>query len=243
MGFVHGKNSRLLLGTSLFSAFLRSFEDGSDIDMADSTVYGSEGHNFTPGLESGAISMGGLMDSSTAATGQDGTLKTALTAAAGSLITAAPAGLAVGERVSLMETRETNYAVTSPVGDMVSFAASWQSEGQVDSGRVLHDHTAETATANGTNVDNGALTSGGAALYLHVTANTRSTSTTIKVQHSVDNSVWVDLGSAFTAVGAGLTAAERVVVPAGTVNRHLRAVWTLTPGTGSITFAVSAARR
>jgi hypothetical protein len=238
----HGKGSRLLLGTASFSGYLREFEQSEEVELADSTVFGDEGHRYLAGLEQGSLSTSGLLDNVATAGGQDATLDAALGASAGTLITVAPGGLALGARVRCIEAREVNYPKSSSVGDVVSFTAAWQSEGQVDYGRSLHDNTAETATANGANVDHGALTSGGAALYLHVTANTRSTSTTIKVQHSVDNSVWVDLGSAFTAVGAGLTSAQRVIA-AGTVNRHLRAVWTLTAGTGSITFAVTAARR
>lgn len=241
MAFVHGKNSRLLLHSVAFSGFLRAFERGTEVEMADSTTFGVEGHTFIPGLEQGTLSLDGLLDNTVTAGGQDETLDTALQAAAGSVITAAVNGFTLGNRVFMIDARETNYAVTSPVGDVVNFNASWQSEGQVDHGVALHDLTAETATANGTGVDNAALSTGGASASLHVTANTRSTSTTFKVQHSTDNSTYVDLIT-FAVVGTNVKTAEKLAV-SGTVNRYLRAIWTLTAGTGSITFAVAAARR
>jgi hypothetical protein len=241
VSFVHGKSSRLLLGNSLFSGFLRGFEAGDEIEMGDGTTYGSEGHTYVPGLETGTLSMDGLLDNDATVSGQDAKLNAELGAQNGSVITAAPAGLALGAIVRLIEVRETNYALSSPVGEVVSFNASWQSEGQVDQGVSLHDATSEGATANGSNIDNAILTANGAAASLHVVTNTRSTATTIKVQHSVDNVVWVDLIT-FTVVGAGATTAQKSAV-AGTVNRHLRAQWTLTAGTGAITFAVAAARR
>lgn len=243
MAFIHGKASRLVLGVLAFSGFCKEMENGVEIDLADTTTFGNEGHRYTPGLEGGTLTLGGFLDSSPLAGGQHATLSDALGATAGTVITSGTNGLALGQPVKMIEARESAYPITNPVSEAVQFQSTWQSEGQVDDGVSLHDLTAESATLNGANVDNGALSSGGGALHLHVTANTRSTSTTIKVQHSVDNSVWVDLGSAFTAVGAGLTSAQRLVVAAGTVNRHLRAVWTLTAGTGSITFAVTAARR
>lgn len=242
MTMVHGKNSRLLLADSLYSGFLRQFETGTEIEMADATPFGPEGHKYVPGLEQGTLSMEGMLDNSPAVGGQNDRLNSTLGAQNGSIITSAPAGLGVGEIVTVIEARSTNYALSSPIGDIVSFQASWQSEGQVDQGVSLHGETAETATANGTAVDNLILSAGGAATALHVIANTRSTSSTIKVQHSVDNSVWVDLAT-FAVVGAGLTATERIITAVGTVNRYLRAQWTLTAGTGSITFVVAAARR
>ncbi len=238
VAFVHGRNSRLLLHAVAFSGYLKAFERSTEVEMADSTVFGDEGHRFIPGLESGTLSLDGLLDTVTTAGSQDATLDGALQASSTSVITAGVAGLALGARVYMIEARETNYAITAPVGDAVSFSSS---DGQVDHGLSLLDVTAITVTANGTSVDNGALTTGGAAATLHVTANTRDGTLVVKVQHSVDNSVWVDLIT-FTTVGAGTTTAERVAV-SGTVNRYLRHTRTVAGTTGSITIQNSAARR
>lgn len=212
--------------------------------MADVTVYGQEGHSFVAGLETGSLSIDGHLDNVATAGGQDATSDAALQASAASVITVGENGLVLGNRVFMIEARETNYAVSSPVADKVSFSASWQSEGQVDHGVSLRDLTTVTGAAgteNGTNVDNGASSPGGAAASLHVTSNTRNGTTIVKVQHSVDNSVWVDLIT-FTTVGTGLTAAQKSSVT-GTVNRHLRAQVTRAGTTGSALVAVTAARR
>jgi hypothetical protein len=98
-------------------------------------------------------------------------------------------------------------------------------------------------TTNGTNVDNTAPSTNGGVAHLHVTANTRNGATTFKVQHSTDNSTWVDLVT-FTSVTAATTGAQRVEVASGTtVQRHLRAQATTAGTTGSITYTVSFARR
>lgn len=209
--------------------------------MADVTVYGQDGHSFVAGLETGSLSIDGHLDNVATAGGQDATSDAALQASAASVITVGENGLVLGNRVFMIEARETNYAVSSPVADKVSFSASWQSEGQVDHGVSLRDLTATSATGQGTNVDNTASTPGGAAASLHVTSNTRNGTTIVKVQHSVDNSVWVDLIT-FTTVTASTTTAQKAAVT-GTVNRHLRAQYTIAGSTGSVTFAVAAARR
>jgi hypothetical protein len=78
---------------------------------------------------------------------------------------------------------------------------------------------------------------------VHVTVNTRSTTSVVKIAHSADNSTFADLVT-FTTVGIGATTSERSLVATGTtVNRYLRAVNTLAAGSGSITYQVSFARR
>lgn len=241
MAFVHGKDSRLLLGKFSFSGFISSWEHTTERELADVTVEGDGGHKFIPGLDKGSLSTSGFVDNSASAGGQDETLNTALGATATSVVTAAPEGLALGKRVINIESRESSYNTSAPVADAVSYSADWMSEGQVDVGVSLHDLTAETATGNGTAVDNTASSSNGAVAAVHVTTNTRDGSTTIKVQHSSDNTTFVDLIT-FTAVGASTTAVERSTA-SGTVNRYVRDSRTLAGTSGSITYAVAFARR
>lgn len=246
MAFTHGKVSRLLLDTLMYSGFLKEIENGVEVDLADTTTFATTGgHSWTPGLHGGSLSLQGFLDNATVAGSQNPTAVAALGAADTSVITSAPAGLAVGSPVSMLAAREQNYNVNSPVAEAVQFQTSWQSDGTVDGGVSLLDPA--TAISGGvgdvlgTNVDNGASSANGAAAHLHVTANTRNGNTTVIVQHSVDNSVWVDLIT-FTVVGTGLTSSQRATV-AGTVNRHLRSKVTKAGTTGSITLAVAAARR
>jgi hypothetical protein len=244
MGFVHGKNSRLYIGPTEFTGWLRSHERSSEIEMADATTYGNDGHRYHPGLEAGSLSAEGLMDNSAAAGSQNTQLKSALKASAGSVITTGDAGVAVGAHAFMIEARENSYTLASPIGDMVSFNTAWTAEGQVDEGRFLAGGTVASGAAgniDGTGVDNGASTSNGAAAHLHVPTNTRNGTTTVIVQHSADGTTWVDLIT-FTVVAASTTAAERRSV-AGTVNRHLRARITKAGSTGSVTVTVAAARR
>lgn len=240
MAFVHGTNGRILGDDLVLSGYLRSFEVGKEREMADVTVLTDTGHRFIPGLDNGTLSFEGLFDSTYAAGSIDDEMFTD-NAGTVAVVTAAPNGFAVGNRVESLEVRQTNYAISSPVGDAVSLSASWTSEGAVDTGVSLRDLASASATADGTAVDNTAATTNGAVGALHVTANTRNGTTTVKLQHSVDNSVWVDLAT-FTVVGIGATTAERVSAT-GTVNRYMRAVWTLAGATGSITFAVAGCRR
>ena len=239
MAFVHGKNGRLLLDDMALSGYLKGWEHSTEREMADVTIEGDGGHKFIPGLDSGSLSLDGVFDNTAAATGQDATLNTALGASSASVITAAPEGFALGKRVIPISARESNYAASSPVGDAVAFAASWQSEGEVDIGVALHDLTAETATGNGSSVDNTVSSANGGVANLHVTVASAADSLTVKVQHSPDNSVWADL---ITFTAATTTTAERLSV-AGTVDRYTRATRTISGTDPSFTYAVAFARR
>lgn len=84
------------------------------------------------------------------------------------------------------------------------------------------DTTAGVAPAAtpGASVDNGAATTNGAVAHLHVLSKSGTSPTvTWKVQHSADDSMWVDL---MTFTAATDKTSQRLAVT-GTVNRYLRA--------------------
>lgn len=238
MAFVHSKNSRLICGTVALSAYLRGWEHEQGHEYADVSVIVDEGHRWLPGLDNGSLKLDAIYDSTVSSGSQDETLNTALGAASGSVISCAPAGFTVGNRVINLEARESAYALKSAVADAVSASSEWMSEGQLDCGVSLHDLSAETADSNSTSVDNAASSANGGAGALHVTAFSGLTNIVVKVQHSSDNSSWSDLVTFTTATG---TTAERQTVT-GTVNRYVRSLWDVT-GTGSATFAVFFGRR
>jgi hypothetical protein len=239
VAFVHGKSGRLLLDDLALSGYLKGWEHSTEREMADVTIEGDSGHKFIPGLDNGSLSLDGVFDNTAAAGGQDESLDTARGASTASVITAAPDGFALGKRVIPISARESNYAASSPVGDAVTFAASWQSEGEVDVGVALHDLTAETVTGNGASVNNAASSANGGVANLHVTAASASDSLTVKVQDSVDDSVWADL---ITFTATAVTTAERIAVT-GTVDQYVRATRTITGTDPSFTYAVAFARR
>lgn len=228
----HGKDTIVLLGATDVSAWFRGADVSSPIDMADSTVYGLESRTFEPGMSGGSFTFEGVWS-----VAEDPVIDATLGTAAGQVLTVCRTGsLAVGQRVDAATIRASNHAISSPVGDIVSLAWEAQADGGIDESISLHALTAEVAGGNSASVDNGASSPDGLAATLHVTAFT-GTDITVKIQHSTDDSVWVDLLT-FTAA-TGPTAERKTV--AGTVNQYIRALWS---GTfASATFHVSASRR
>lgn len=241
--FRHGKATAVLFDGHDLSAYLNEATVSSSMDTSESTTFGSNSKTYVVALKDGTISLSGLFESST--TGSDPVVEAALTATSDNVMTIAPEGNVIGRRAWMAAAKETTYEISAPVADIVSITVDAQVDGGIDSGVLLAGAEAITTatTTNGTNIDNAASTDNGGVAHLNVTANTRDGATTFKVQHSSDNSTWVDLAT-FTSVSATTTEAQRVEVASGTtVQRHLRAQAVTTGSAGSITYTVSFARR
>jgi len=142
-------------------------------------------------------------------------------------------GMLFGE--GKLETTEIPIAVA----DLVRANGSLKGSGRPGPfGVLLHPHGDETGTGVESSHNNTAESLFGGIANLHVTAITGSW--TIKVQHSTDNTTWVDLVT-FTQVtqAGGVTAESKTVT--GTVRQYLR-VTSTEDVAGTITFACGFAR-
>lgn len=233
MGFVaFGPTSKVLHGAVDLSTYFREASVPMEVDVEEATTCGKTAKVYIPTLTDGTASLAGLWDGAVAAV--DERLAAVLGAASPSPLTVGWEGLALGKRVAMLDTIESSYEVSGAVGGLVEASAEFQASGGARSGVSLHALASEAATANGASVDNATSSAGGGFAHLHASAVTGTC--TVKVQHSVDNSVWVDLITFTAATGP---ASQRVEV-AGTVNRYVRAIWTIV--TGPATFAVAFAR-
>lgn len=236
--FRHGKTITILGDAADLSAYFNSVSVGNEVETAETTTFNSSARSYVVGWKTGSISFEGLFDGSTDAV--DEILTTALSSD-GISFTVATEGTTVGRRAIVLRSKQTKYDVTSPLGDVVSTSAEATSDGGLDYGVLLAGREALTGSFTGGAVDNSVSSTNGYAAHMHATANTRNGSTTVKVQHSADNSTWVDLIT-FTSVPTATTASQRVV-GTGTVQRYLRAIATPGGSTGTITVTVALARR
>lgn len=237
MGFVtFGPSTKVLHGAVDLSTYFREASVPMEVDVEDATTCGKTAKVYKPTLIDGTATLAGLWDGAIGAV--DERLAGVLQIDALPL-TVAWEGTVLGKRAALLDALEVNYEVSGTVGGLVETTAEFQADEGARSGVMLAELTARTATANGTSHDGTASSTRGAAAHLHViAASGTSPSVTVKVQHSADNSVWADL---ITFTAATAVAGERKEVT-GTVNRYLRATWTVS-GTGpSFTFAVAVAR-
>lgn len=128
--FVHGKSVDFALddtgGTSRnISDTLNSVDFPEVTETADTTAFGSSSRSFIVGLESATISISGLWDATV-----DGYMKGGTEPASRSFIYG-PAGSTGGNVKYTGEAIMTNYSISSPVGDVVTYSADLQVTGAV----------------------------------------------------------------------------------------------------------------
>jgi len=240
MPFRHGRGTGLLLGDEDVARFFREAGVNRGVDLAETSAFGTFDKTFVVGMREGRFPLAGMFAGDADEITQQ--LDALLGQETPEPMTYGPEGFAFGRRTYHATIEETTHEVSSPYNDMVAATAEMVSTGGVFPGVSFHDLlVGETANGNSASVDNGASSAFGASAVFHVPTNTRNGATVGKIQHSVDDSVWVDLIT-FTSVPATTTTAEILSV-AGTVNRYLRGLWTIAGATGSVFFHLSAARK
>ncbi len=247
--FVHGKSTRVYIDEFDLSTYFNSADVSVTNETAESTAFQSSSKSYLLGLNDGTVSLAGMWSADT--DGSDEELQAILGATTTPLLTVAQDAGTIGNRCVIAKAHEINYAISNPVGDISAVSADLQASTDatsnvtngVKSGVQL---TTGASVAFGSlgdlaSVDNGASSANGGAGLLHVPTNTiGGGTTTIKVQHSANDSTWADLIT-FTAVGAGAVTSEMSAV-SGTVNRYLRVTASTAGSSGAITFMVSFAR-
>jgi len=132
-----------------------------------------------------------------------------------------------------------NLAVSSSVSDLVPFTLTLGAGGNGGYGICLTALAALTATGNSTSQDNGASSSSGALAHLHITAVSGTTpSMTVTIEHSTNDSTWSTLGSFSPATAIG----SQILTVSGTVNRYVRAAYTISGTTPSFTTLIALER-
>lgn len=241
MSFQHGTNADFYLNGFDATGFLNKVGLDASTDTAEVTTLGKVAKNYIPGLEDATVSFSGFFDG---AVGADTTSFSYKVNSLRRVITEAtyiPQLDVLGGLCYFTQGELTKHKVETSTDDAGTAELEFQSNTGYERAVTLHILSAETATGNGTSVDNTAGTTNGGSAALHVTtvSGTSSPTITVKVQHSTDNSVWTDLitFSPFTAAGSA-----RAEVT-GTVNRYVRAQYTITGTTPSFTFHLAFSRK
>ena len=134
MAFVHGKSSVFKLdnasGSSTdISAFVNNVDFPETADVAETSVLGASNKTYLVGLKDATIGLTGFFDATAdaifgAVIGQSATLS----------FEYSPEGTASGKIKYTGECILTNYALSSPVGDVVAYSADLQVSGAVTRG-------------------------------------------------------------------------------------------------------------
>lgn len=244
MAFNAGTTAKVFANGYDLSGYLKGAGSSASREMYDSTTLGDTDREYVAGLRDASFSADGLFEADSTAPKVDDILNAAMGNAAAVILTHLPYGDGFGNRGIGMDGDESSYEVSSPVDDLVSVALEVQSSVGREAVRVLHPLGAETATGNGTGLDNSASSANGGSAYLQVTAHDRTTgdeTATIKVQHSADDITYADLIT-FDVIASATPQAQRKTVT-GTVNRYTRDNRTMAGTTPSTTYHLAFSRR
>lgn len=238
MAFSHGRTARFLVGGFDLSDTTKQVNTEGSNELVDITGFQNTSKRFLGGLKSGKVSASGLWSGT--ADGRYAAVSSDIADenyGAGTLcISHYPAGDTIGNKGWATLCTETGWNFGSDVNDAVTYSL----EGESSIGKepvvshfaigdavTLAYNTSGTATV----VDNSAATTNGAAGYLHnfqISAGTCA----VKIQHSSDDSTYVDLITFSDVTTADPRVSERIAAT-GTVNRYTRCVYTMTGGSAS----------
>lgn len=215
------------------------------LDPADTSHWGHDGKTYIIGQNDATFSGGGLYDGSIGGIEEymEEIIAAETAGGAGSPLTFAPEGLSsIGAICILGSAKTTSYEVNPVISDVVTMSFEVQADGGMWGGQLLFLPTAITSSTNGTSIDNVDPTSAfGVTVHAHILSNANTGNVTVTLQHSTNNSTWVDL-AILPVVTTGTTSAVRSATVAGTVNRYLRITVTLA-GTGAVSVAAAVARK
>lgn len=235
---VSGKNTAVWWNSADVSGYLDNAGMSIGVDTSDTTTFQRNWKTFLAGLVDASLPFTGKYDA-TAGAAIEGQLGTD-----SGVLTYCPGGAsAIGDRARLASVTGANYAESSPVGDIVTFAWDAKSQTIVGLGWVQHTFTEDTNTTVGTSYDGGAATTNGWTAHLHVSL-VDGGSWVVKLEDSADNSNWTDVsGGAFTAA-TGVTQQRLTSASGATLRRYTRYTATRTGGSAGqgITFGLAIAR-
>lgn len=233
------KNITFLVNGYDLASALQGFGVSADSEEIDATTVKSTGafREYVQGFKNGEITANGIFDS-------DGTnlnkihdvLSAAYNSGSSQTITASMGTVAVGDPCYMADGSQMTYEVPMDTGALIFANARWRTNEAIRFGRWLASAQLNAGTTNGTAVDNGAATTNGGRLHVHLN-NDAATDCDFKLQHSTDNSVWADVSGAAISDLSAANASGSVAFT-GTLNRYTRLVSTITGGN---TILVSAA--
>lgn len=245
MGFVFGTGTRAWMDGKQAACVVNELTMEAELDEAEVTTLCSTLKDYIPGLAEVTIELEGYFDTDTVspATTMEALFHSKIASGEVFPITFAPEGGAqTGDPVYMMNGFLQEYTIENTVDEAAAVEATFRCSSALARGYIVENGgTARTATGNagtvvGTNVlDNTtSSTDGGIAVLQVFTVTGTTPSATIVLQHSADNVTYADLAT-FTAKTA--VDGEYVAVASGTtVNRYLRARWTISGTTPSFNF-------
>lgn len=219
---------------------IQSFTPLAEVEELDNTALAAVGNrSFESGFKSGSVNGSGVWKyDQTNLDEIHNIMSAAFTSGTEGVFTGSLEALAIDGIAILLNPIQQSFNINTPLGQLIIATFDLRSNIGIGFGRWLFNAAVVSTTTDGTTVDNGAPTSNGGVFHYHA-QNPSSLAGDIKIQHSVDDAVWVTLDT-LALVGTPQEKGSSTIVAGTTIERYIRAQATATGGT--ITFQAAFAR-
>jgi hypothetical protein len=199
---LHGRYCAVLFNQFDISRYLNKMSAQRNAPELECTTFLASAREYVADFPDGSVALEGFYktDLTNLNTAEE-VFKAAMGSTSRSVVTICPElATTYGKRALLLDAVETKHMADAPAAGLILSNADFR--GSVDHGVILAQKTARTTTANGTSHNNGATSNAGAVGHLHV-FETSGTAETLdaKIQHSLDDSTWLDLITFAQATG------------------------------------------
>lgn len=220
-----GKNISFYCNGVNLAGALQSFEPTTEIEELDASVLATDYRSYEPGFKGGALSGSGVFQYDPILQNKlHDLMSAAFNNRTDLIVTASLEQVAAGGAAIMMLGLAKSYGIDVAVNQLLLSNFNLTSSRGLQFGRWLFNGTATGGGASvGASVNTGAPHTGGYTVHVHNLAGDGNAS--VMIQHSSNNSTWVDLLGAPVVVGVK-AAAEIKGASGVTVNQFVRAVVT-----------------
>ena len=224
------KTNRILADGYNLASALRSFVVSGTADELDATHLATGFRVYESGFQSAEVTAEGFFDSDSVNLDKiHNVFAAALTARTTQVLTAFLQDYAFGGDCVMLNGCITNFAEPIEVNSVILSNAKWRSTNGLQMGKGYISQASSATTLTSSAADNGAATTNGALLHVHLD-NVDATDVDTKIQHSTTGTgSWVDLVSV-NNLSAGHDSGSATVAKGTTINRYTRAVSVITGG-------------
>lgn len=209
-----------------------------ETEELDATTLADSGYrDFVAGFKTGEVTISGIFDSDTVNDDEiHDILSDAYNTGVAKNLLASTGVVSIGSPAIMLDGSQMSYDIPHETGALIFVNGRFSANSGIKFGK-WHMHALQAAgTNNGTGIDNGAATSNGGFLQVHL-FNDDATDVDTKLQDSANGSVWADVTGAVVN-NLSATHSSGSVSVTGTIRQHTRVVSVVT---GGDTFLVSAA--
>lgn len=230
-----GQNIAILVNGINLGCALQTFAPELSRDMLDNTTLCNTGsRTFLPGHKTGTISGEGIWDADSSDSSKIHDVMTEAFESGTALnITSSLESITQGSSAALMveSAKVENYTVKSELDQLVMASVQLRPDA-IQYGLWIYKGSEDSDTDTGASVDNGAATTNGGLFQAHLYKQDDSTATsgTFSLEHSTNNSTWVELAADSVPTTFG---AFGITIDAGTtIHRYTRVIFTSSGGIG-----------